>query len=315
MKNLIHTVAVILLLSACTAKQTSTTDNNEVYLFSYFLENGNDGLHLAYSTDGLTWEALNNGDAILAPQVGEGKLMRDPSIVQDENGTFHMVWTTGWWDNGIGYASSKDLIHWTPQQNIPVMENFKETKNTWAPEIFYDSKEKLFYIFWSSTIPGAFPELPTAENEKGLNHRQYYITTKDFVTFSETKLFFEPVFSVIDGSILIKDDIYYLFIKNENSLPAEKNIRMTYNNKPYEFPTTVSAPITGDYWAEGPAPLIIGDYVYIYFDKYMEGKYGAIRSTDMQNWEDISDAVTFPQGTRHGTAFKVSKEILKGLQQ
>ena len=286
----------------------------EAYLFSYFNGNG-DGLHLAFSTDGLHWEALNNDSIFLKPELGKDKLMRDPSIVRDENGTFHLVWTTGWWDQGIGYARSDDLIHWSEQVNIPVMETLEGTKNTWAPELFYDKKTKTFYIFWASTIPGAFPEIPTSESEKGLNHRQYYVTTKDFKTFSETRLFFEPGFSVIDGSILEKDGIYYLFIKNENSNPPEKNIRITENDRPFDFPTVVSEPITGDYWAEGPAPLQVGEYVYVYFDKYRDHNYGAVRSKDMKEWEDVSDSVRFPKGIRHGTAFRVPVTILENLKK
>lgn len=309
-KNLLFLTAIIAwVFCAC----TSSKESKDVYLFSYFNGNG-DGLHLAYSMDGLKWEALKGDSIFLKPEIGKDKLMRDPSIVQDETGTFHMVWTSGWWDQGIGYASSKDLINWSAQHNIPVMEKFEGTKNTWAPELFYDKKDKTFYIFWASTVPGAFPELATSESEKGLNHRQYYVTTKDFKTFSDTQLFFEPGFSVIDGAILEKDNTYYLFVKNENSAPAEKNLRITSNNKPFDFPTEVSAPITGDYWAEGPTPLQVGDYVYVYFDKYTQKKYGAIRSKDMQHWEDVSDSVSFPKGIRHGTAFKVSEEILNGLK-
>ena len=310
MKKTILLAAAILGLCAC---GNSSKTQEEAYLFSYFNGNG-DGLHLAYSTDGLNWEAVKNDTVLLKPEIGKDKLMRDPSIAQDEEGTFHMVWTSGWWDQGIGYASSKDLINWSEQQNIPVMEKFEGAKNTWAPELFYDKTDKTFYIFWSSTVPGAFPDLPTSESEKGLNHRQYYVTTKDFKTFSETQLFFEPGFSVIDGAILEKDDTYYLFVKNENSNPAEKNIRITSNDKPYGFPTEVSAPITGDYWAEGPTPLQVGDYVYVYFDKYTQGRYGAIRSKDMKHWEDVSDSIYFPKGIRHGTAFKVSGKILEGLK-
>ena len=55
------------------------------------------------------------------------------------------------------------------------------------------------------------------------------------------------------------------------------------------------------------------DYVYVYFDKYREKKYGAIRSKDLQVWEDVSDSISFPQGTRHGTAFTVSKHFFDEL--
>jgi len=308
MKKLISLFILMAAICSCSAPE------NHVYMFSYFTDNGQDGLHLAYSYDGLKWEALNDAKSFLAPQVGEDKLMRDPSIVQDDKGTFHMVWTTGWWDQGIGYASSKDLVNWSEQKNIPVMDKFPGTENTWAPELFYDKADKTFYIFWASTVPGAFPELATSEREKGLNHRQYYVTTKDFMTFSDTKLYFEPGFSVIDGSIVQKGNTYYLFVKNENSAPAEKNIRVTANTKPYDFPIEVSAPITGDYWAEGPAPLQVGDYVYVYFDKYTQGKYGAIRSLDMKVWEDVSDSVIFPKGIRHGTAFKVDASVVENLK-
>lgn len=302
--------ASIALLTSCS---TSKVAEQPVYLFSYFNGNG-DGLHLAYSEDGKKWNALGSDSIYLKPELGKDKLMRDPSIVQDDAGTFHMVWTTGWWDQGVGYASSKDLKNWSAQQNIPVMEAFEGTKNAWAPELFYDKKDKTFYIFWASTVPGAFPELATSESEKGLNHRMYYVTTKDFKTFSETKLYFEPGFSVIDCAILEKDGQYHMFLKNENSNPPEKNIRITSATKPFDFPTEVSTPITGKYWAEGPAPLQVGDSVYVYFDKYTEKKYGAIRSKDLKTWDDVSDEVTFPKGIRHGTAFAVSKKVLEGLK-
>lgn len=287
-------------------------NNKDVYLFSFFTGRSLDGLHLAYSYDGLTWIELNNGNSFLTPQVGKDKFMRDPSIAQDRNGVFHMVWTTSWTDNQIGYASSKDLIHWSEQKAIPVMKHEPEARNTWAPEIFYDEKSELFYIFWASTITGRFSK--KGKSEDGYDHRQYYVTTPDFKTFSETKLFFEPGFSVIDGAILPNGDEYLLFVKDETVEPVEKNIRVVRSKDLNNFPNTVSAPVTGDYWAEGPAPLQVGEYIYVYFDKYRLGKYGAIRSKNNgKTWEDVSEQVSFPKGTRHGTAFKVSKDVLNNL--
>ena len=54
----------------------------QVYVFSYFTDNGQDGLHLAYSKDGLTWESLKDGKSLVVPTVGNDKLMRDPFILQ-----------------------------------------------------------------------------------------------------------------------------------------------------------------------------------------------------------------------------------------
>ncbi len=298
------------------SEKTSSEKPDIGYLFSYFNNNGKDGLHLAYSMDGLKWEALNNDQSLLKPVVGKDSLMRDPSVAQGKDGTFHMVWTTSWWDHGIGYASSKDLIHWSKQKFLPVMNHLESTKNTWAPEVFYDKKDDLFYIVWASTVPELFEEIETSKSEKGLNHRLYYTTTKDFETFSPTKLFFEPGFSVIDGAIITTDSAYMMVIKNEMSAPAEKNLRTTFTNDLKSgFPTEVSESISGDSWAEGPTPLKIGKYIYLYFDKYRDKKYGAIRTLDGKKWEDISDSISVPKGIRHGTAFPVSKTIIKNLQQ
>ena len=288
----------------------------QVYLFSYFTDNGQDGLHLAYSNDGLKWEALKDGKSLVAPTVGNDKLMRDPYILQGKDGLFHMVWTSSWKDRQIGYASSKDLINWSEQKAIPVMAHEPIAKNCWAPEMVYDPANKNYIIFWATTIPGRHSDVASSESEKGLNHRMYCTTTSDFQNFSPTKIFFNPNFSVIDATILPKGKAFYMLLKNENSNPPEKNIRITQSKHASgPYPIEVSAPITGKYWAEGPTALEVGDFVYVYFDKYTEHKYGAVMSKNMKDWEDVSDKVSFPDGVRHGTAFKVSNAIFKNLIQ
>ena len=221
--------------------------------------------------------------------------MRDPSICQAPDGTFHMVWTSSWTDRIIGYASSPDLIHWSEQRSIPVMMHEPAAHNCWAPELFMMNLRKLI-IFLATTIPDVTRKCRSLRVRK-LNHRIYYVTTKDFNTFSETKLFFNPDFSVIDAAIVrdpvMKDLI--MVVKNENSLPAEKNLRITRTTRIEDgFPTTVSPSITGDYWCEGPAPLFVDDVLYVYFDKYRNHQYGAVCSRDHgKTWEDVSDRVSF----------------------
>src|SRR5216117_3914509 len=80
------------------------------YLFTYFTKNGEDGLHLAWSADGYKWEKLHDGKSYLEAKVGRSKLIRDPSVARGPDGTYHMVWTAGWTENDIGYASTKDFI-------------------------------------------------------------------------------------------------------------------------------------------------------------------------------------------------------------
>ena len=64
----------------------------------------------------------------------------------------HIVWTTGWWDKGIGIAHSADLLNGSEQTFLPVMTHEPDAKNCWAPEIFYDDATNKFLIFWATTI-------------------------------------------------------------------------------------------------------------------------------------------------------------------
>jgi acetyl esterase/lipase len=285
----------------------------EGYVFTYFKGNGEDGLHLAYSEDGYKWETLKKDASFLTPEVGKDKLMRDPCVIKGGDGLYHMVWTDSWTDNGIGYASSKDLIHWSKQEFLPVMAHEEKSRNTWAPEITYDENSKTYMIYWASTIEGKFTETQSTE-EKGYNHRIYYTTTKDFKKFKKTKLLYEPGFNVIDATILKDEKGYTMFLKDETKVPVQKNLKIATSKKlegPY---SKASEPITGNYWAEGPtATQINGEWV-VYFDKYTQKKYGAVKQTS-KGWEDISEQVSFPQGTRHGTVIKVSADVIAALKK
>jgi Glycosyl hydrolases family 43 len=293
----------------------------DVYLFSSFRGNGEDGLHLAYSYDGLKWAALKNDQSFLKPEVGKDKLMRDPCVISDKDGIFHMVWTVSWNEKGIGYAQSKDLIHWSEQKYIPVMEHVQFAKNCWAPEIFYDDMKEQFLIFWATTIPGRFPETDFQDNRgiegQGYNHRMYYVTTKDFNSFSKTRIFYDKGFNVIDATLVKDGSSYVMFLKDESNQPftPQKNIKIaksTSTTGPYSEP---SQPVTGDYWAEGPTVIKIADRWHLYFDKYMLKKYGLLVSDDLQNWTDLSDQLEYPAGLRHGTVFKAPESILNALKQ
>jgi hypothetical protein len=289
------------------------------YLFSYFTGNGEDGLHLAHSTDGYHWSALNGGRSLLKPTAGDDKLMRDPSIVCGPDGVFHMVWTVSWGEGGIGHSSSTDLIHWQPQQFLPVMEHEPTARNCWAPELFYDDASKQFYIYWATTIPGRFPKTDgqTRKNDsdRGYDHRIYCTTTKDFKEFSRAEICYDHDFNVIDAAVVRNGEVYVMFLKDETDSPLkpQKNIRVAESKEaggPFGPP---SAPITVNYWAEGPAPLKVGDRWFVYFDKYTEHRYGVVTSNDLAEWKDESDELEVPRGMRHGTAFSVPSDVAEKL--
>ncbi len=298
---------------AAPAKSTSEVPD-KCYLFSYFLGNGEDGLHLAWSADGLKWEALKGGKSFLTPNVGDSKLMRDPCVTQGPDGTFHMVWTDSWHSDTIGYASSKDLIHWSEQKDIHVLSGESNVKNCWAPEIIYDASQKRFMIYWATTIPGRFPETEFGGKNDN-NHRIYATTTTDFETFSKAIVFFDPGFNCIDSTILPLNGKAYMFFKDESKMPKPmKNLRLATAANiagPYEVEKQPINPPGA--WVEGPTALQVGDETYLYFDAYTKHHYEAMVSSDLKNWKDVTSKLSMPRGIRHGTAFAVSGAIVKAL--
>ncbi len=299
------------------AAPTAAEIPETAYLFTSFRGNG-DGLHLGYSADGVHWFPLAGDRAFIKPIIS-GKLMRDPCIVQGADGTFHLVWTTGWYEKDIGHASSKDLINWSEQKAIPVMTHEPTAQNSWAPELFWDDKKSEWIIFWATTIPGRF-EAGEAAGDNGqngvkLNHRIYFTTTRDFSTFAPTKVFFDPGFSVIDSTLVKVGDTYYMVFKDETRTPPKKYLRVASSRDaqgPYSIIAESFTP--PGLWVEGPSVIQTGDEYICYFDMYRNSRYGAMKTKDFLKWDNITDQLNFNvPNVRHGTAFKVKKDVLLKL--
>ena len=306
-----HLLLGLLALLGLFGLTNSSRAADRAYLFTSFRKNGEDGLHLAWSTNGYQWTALKQDQSFLAPKVG-GKLMRDPSMARGRDGTFHMVWTTAWNQHGMGYASSKDLVHWSEQRLLDVMAHEPQTRNVWAPDLCFDDRSGQFLIVWASTIPGRFPDTEQAGDDK-YNHRLYATTTRDWATFTPTKLFYEPGFNCIDATVVGDGDRFLMVLKDETRTPPAKNLRVATGAAlagPYGKP---SAPITGKFWAEGPSMVRIDGRWFVYFDRYTEHRYGLVTSENLEQWRDESAAVTFPRDHRHGSVFEVDRSVLDRL--
>jgi sucrose-6-phosphate hydrolase SacC (GH32 family) len=288
----------IVLLASCSKK---------VYLFTSFHEPANEGLRMLYSKDGYDWDKINS--ILLKPTIGKEKIMRDPSCIQGPDGTFHLVWTTEWkGGNGFGYASSKDLIHWTEQQYIPVMKHEPTVKNVWAPELFYDDVQQQFIIVWASCIPNRFEKGVEDENN---NHRLYYTTTKDFKTFADTKLYLDPKFSAIDAEIIKRDKDDYVLVVKDNTRP-ERNIKVAFSSNPLGPWENMSKPFT-EKFTEGPTVAKVKDGYLIYYDVYQKKKYGASFTKDFKTFTDADSLISVPIAHKHGTVFQVNKKYLKQI--
>lgn len=288
------------------------------YLFAYFAEQAQgrgDGLRLAHSHDGLHWGAIGAHRVFMPPEVGGGSF-RDPHVLRAPDGDYHLVWTTSCvpWaesgcvqDRGFGHARSSDLVHWSEQDYVTIA---LEVEHVWAPETAYDADTGQFIVFWSSPLD----ENPSASDP----HRIYYLTTADFTTFSEPRVLFErPGRNFIDATIYRGADAYWMFLKDEAD--GQKNIRAL--SSPLLFGAGAwtaepSSPLTGAYAAEGPSALEDDGRLMLYFDRYGDGLYGALRSHGLVGldapaaWEDVSSSVYF-EGVRHGTPIRVPSNVFR----
>lgn len=299
---------VVMATAVSTAQEFKLPDLPEtVYLFTSFRGSG-DGLHMAWSEDAKNWKELES--VYINPTVGS-KLMRDPHILRAQDGVYHMVWTTGWNDKGIGYANSRDLVHWSQQKFIPLMEEVAGTDNCWAPETFYDEERDEFMITWSSDVAGRFPETRT---EDRMNNRTYYVTTKDFRAFSDPKLLIDPGFDHIDATMLSHEGRFLAVIKegDQQSKGIHGPIHYLTADDPHG-PWTLHEPPIITERAEGPALVKLDDEFLLYVDFYSAGRYGAYVTADWLNWRNVSDDVEVVDGQRHGSILEVPGALVEDL--
>jgi hypothetical protein len=244
MKGHIWSCMVVLVCSCCAGAA------EDVFLLSYFKSNGETGVFLACSEDGLTFKDLNDGRAIFAPPVWPGQnLTRDPSIVF-HNGLFHMAWTSSWVGTCFGAATSPDLKQWSVPVRVEPFRNWPandQPQNTWAPEIRWDPVQKNYAILWSSATAGVqgdgghnsggLEKDPSRQVKPDLRHHRTFISrTTDFKSFTDAKVFFSPGLSEIDACMALDDrgtadpvdDRWVMAVKDEQ-VPelGGKNIRLT----------------------------------------------------------------------------------------
>lgn len=288
---------------------------DDVLLLSFFRDNGQAGIFLAASEDGLHFTALNDDKPVMKPAAWAGQtLTRDPSIVFHD-GKFHVVWTSSWKGICFGYAESKDLVTWSEPVKVEPFPADRQPRNMWAPEICWDPVQKNFMIFWSSTV-------------SPLGHQIFLTRTADGKTFSPAKLLLDQKFSCIDGMLAWDESAagqrWVLIYKNEEKVEqGGKNLRVATAPADFSQPWTLEGkPIIGpgtsacaDTMTEGPSLLKTKDGWHLYWDSPQKKIYGMASSTDLKTWTDHTAELQLPPHPRHGTVFRAPRSAVGWLQR
>ncbi len=277
-------------------------------LMPYF-RTESEALHLAVSSDGLNWKALNGNNPVLEGTLPGGS-MRDPFLLRSEDGLFHLLATNGWNSSGILHTQSADLIHWQEQTVLPVMAEVPGVRNCWAPEGFYDPEKGIYRILWSSSVA------QSAANEDW-DHRIWGAATKDFHTCSPSRLFFDPGYSVIDATVVRFSGRWLMAFKDERgqNRPGTdfKAIRVAWSPQaegPYaEISALLSPPPT-----EGPVLFRREEMLTMLFDHFLEGYFGGLQSADGHTWGSLPALPALPDGLRHASVLEVEDSVAAALK-
>jgi len=227
-----------------------TEDDYEGYLFGHFIGEGNanqEQIYFALSNDGLNFKDMNKSKPVLTSEIGE-KGVRDPYICRSPEGDrFFLVATDlsifnrgGWRMNAQGYYDasttgshnlvvweSLDLVNWSEPKLIKVAP--ENAGMAWAPEMIYDDVTGQYIIFFASSI------MDPETKYKAKPNAIYYVATRDFVNFSETKLFIDNQTDnaqdgkpreIIDTTVIKIGDYYYSASKDGDNMEANGGIRI-----------------------------------------------------------------------------------------
>lgn len=315
-KGFLFVLAVCGICSSTGFAQKKKSGGNSAYLFTYFTGNtGNEeAIRFAISKDGYTYTALNGNEPVItSAKISSTGGVRDPHILRGADGkTFYMVVTDmvsakGWSSNrAMVLLKSTDLINWSSSV-VNIQKRFANQENllrVWAPQTIYDPQAGKYMIYWSMKH-GDDPD------------KIYYAyANKDFTDLeSEPKqLFFSPSNGAcIDGDIIYHKGKYHLFFKTEgqgNGIKQAVSDRLTegYVQQDKYLQQTTDA-------VEGAAVFKLNnsdDYILMY-DVYMKGKYQFTKSSDLENFKVVDEAVSMDFHPRHGTVLPINEKELQRL--
>lgn len=298
-------------------RPAKTKKDYTAYLFAYFTGNKTEeeSIHFAISNDGYNYYALNGNKPVIdSKKISSTGGVRDPHILRCEDGkTFYMVVTDmtsskGWDSNrAMTLLKSTDLVNWTSsiiniQNKYP---NNEDLKRVWAPQTIYDPQADKYMVYWSM------------KHGDGQDIIYYAYANADFTDLEgEPKILFLPGSgkSCIDGDIIYKDGLFYLFYKTEghgNGLKLAITTSLTsgkWEEKEGYKQQTAEA-------VEGSSvfKLINSDTYILMYDVYMKGKYQFTESTDLENFAVIDHEISMDFHPRHGSIIPITRQEVRAL--
>lgn len=304
------------------------------YLFAHFREKltpDGEQVYFAVSKDGYNWEAVHNSKPVITCSKGEMGC-RDIEIVRLHTGGFVILATDLCivnrmdenhnidWKNvnshGSKYISmwrSEDLTSFSQQELVHFGRD--DFGCLWAPEVFFDEKNKDYIIHWGSTV--------SSDNYEHMSI--YYCRTKDFKEFTEPELFFSKNNEILDSHLVKIDDTYHLFYKNSSDPPMnmhctskelfgnyehdeafESYMSTLYRPGSYEAPTAYALP-------DGRWCLML-DFFGCEKDKMGYVPFVSPSLGD-SNFKMCKEEFSFSYGFKHGKVLEITEQEYEKIKE
>ena len=304
-------VVPVALYAAGVIDYAEKAENGEgKYLMVYFTGNDpeQERICFAVSEDGYDFTPLNGNNPVLEQTLGT-KSARDPYIFRGHDGGYYIIATDmkselGWASNHCFIVwQSDNLTDWKELALIDIRDyNLPDTVRAWAPQAIWDESRQSYMLYWAN-----------CENseEKGWSGTVlWYAYTKDFKTLETTpQILFAPSSGkdAIDGDIIEKDGVYYLYYKDEN----ESKICYAVADKPSGPYTEPEDPVVSVFYTN-----VEGNFIYkisgtdsyvMMLDCYSKGKFVMQQTTDMVNFKRVDPKYyDFDFSPRHGSVLAIT---------
>ncbi len=315
------TVAALCLGSCTKQAQAPAEDPDEYagYLFAYFTGNDPEQEQVCYALgdDSLHFTALNGGRPVIDSRtISQSGGVRDPFVLRCQgDSTFYMVVTDmtsskGWDSNrAMVLLKSDNLVDWS-HSVINIQERYEgheDLKRVWAPQVIFDPEAGKYLVYWSM------------QHGDGPDIIYYAYANADFTDLEgEPQPLFVPEnkLSCIDGDIILKDGVFYLFYKTEghgNGIKEATTKSLTsgeWTELP-EYKQLTDDAVEGS----GIFRMINSDKYILMYDVYMEGRYEFCQTTDLVHFTLLEGDVTMDFHPRHGSIIPVTRAEIARLRE
>ncbi|WP_246083762.1 glycoside hydrolase family 43 protein [Nonomuraea diastatica] len=298
-------LTVVAALLACLVTVPSArAATYSAYVMGYFKESPNQSgdsyaLHLAVSSDGLSWTPLNQNNPVATPTAGMQGL-RDPYILRKQDGTFVVLATDL---KGRVFNLNNQYIHVWDSVNLTGFTGYRRVRlhgmntHAWAPEAFWVPSRDQYAVIYSAS--------------NGTRDVLMVNYTTDFVDMGTPQVFFDPGFNVLDGDVLVHDGAFYLAYKNL----ADGNLYVARSTTgaPNSFTTLTGGLRQGD---AIEAPILVesnaGNTFWLWGDSFSPANavFYAWRSADVEggSWAPLGQrAYTAPINAKHATIAPINE--------